>query len=263
MEQPALSTTGSMDFRGLPGTAVVTGGTGGVGSALCALLLARGSRVVLTYREAKERADAVVALAPEAMHAVHSELSIEGSARGIADAALARFGAVHTFIHAAGPTVPQVYLSTIENDLFERHLIAEAAGFLNVVRALLPSLRETRGAIVAVTTVATRRFPPRDVLSSAPKAAVEALVRSIAAEEGRYGVRANCVGPGILSDGMAERLITNGDMNERSLREARRRIPLRRFGTAQEVAEAACFLASPRASYISGQYLAVDGGYTV
>ena len=106
--------------------------------------------------------------------------------------------------------------------------------------------------MVAVTTAATRRYPVRDGLSAAPKGAVEALVRGIAAEEGRYGVRANCVGPGMLTDGMAARLIASGELDERALDVTRANIPLRAFGTAEDVAEAVCFLASDRARFITG-----------
>ena len=82
-------------------------------------------------------------------------------------------------------------------------LAADAAGFFNVAHPALPHLRHARGSIVAVTTAATDRYPVRDGLSAAPKGAVEAMVRALAAEEGRFGVRVNSVGPGMLTDGMA------------------------------------------------------------
>ena len=87
----------------------------------------------------------------------------------------------------------------------------------NIVHQPSPALREAEGSIVAVTTAATARFPVRDALSSAPKAALEAMVRALAVEEGRYGVRANCVGPRMLQDGMAERLIESGELDDRAL----------------------------------------------
>ena len=96
-------------------------------------------------------------------------------------------------------------------------LAADAAGFFNLARPALPYLRENEGSIVAVTTAATTRYPVRDGLSSAPKAAVEAMVRALAAEEGRFGVRVNCVGPGMLTDGMAARLIASGDLSDEAL----------------------------------------------
>ena len=143
-------------------------------------------------------------------------------------------------------------------------LQADAAGFFNVVHPALPHLRHVQGCIVAVTTAATSRYPVRDGLSAGPKGAVEALVRALAAEEGRFGVRVNAVGPGHAHrrHGRPADLLGRPRRPRRST-SARGNIPLRRFGTATDIAEAVCFLASDRAGFISGQKLDVDGGYAV
>ncbi|GAA2643772.1 SDR family oxidoreductase [Dactylosporangium fulvum] len=245
----------SRDFLYRPGAALVTGATGGIGAAVARMLAARGATVVLAYRSSAAAADELAA--EVGGKAVRADLTDPDSCAGLLSAA----GPIHTLVHAAGPHVPMLHLSRVTPAQFHEQLTQDVAAFFNVVSAALPALRATKGSLVAVTTAATRRFPVRDGLSAVPKGAVEALVRGIAAEEGRFGVRANCVGPGMLTDGMATRLIESGDLDERALEVTRSNIPLRTFGTAEDIAEAVCFLASDRARFITGQKLDVDGGY--
>lgn len=248
-------------FDNRAGVALVIGGTGGVGQATVRRLSAEGASVVLTYRSSKDTADQLV---DECGAGVSSHQLDTADAQACANlASLVGTNGLHTVVYAAGPQVPQVHLSKVSPAEFADAVDAEVKGFFNAVKAVLPFLRESNGSIVAVTSAATDRYAVRDGLSAGPKSAVEALVRGFAAEEGRFGVRANSVGPGMLSDGMAAELMAEGHYDDGALEVATNNIALRRFGTCDDVASAVCFLASDRADYISGQSLNVDGGYSV
>jgi NAD(P)-dependent dehydrogenase (short-subunit alcohol dehydrogenase family) len=248
-------------FADKTGVAVVAGASGAIGAACARRLAAEGAAVAAGYRSNREAAEEVVRSIRASGH-IADLLALDLADAAEVSRALDRFDAIHTVVYAAGPEVPMLHLSRIEPAALRAQLDGDVVAFANLLHAALPHLRKTRGALVAVTTAATSRVMVRDALSAAPKAAVEALVRQAAVEEGRYGVRTNCVGVGMTRDGMAARLIESGGFDQRALEVITESIPLRRFGTAGEVANAVCFLASDLAGFTTGQVLNVDGGFS-
>lgn len=231
-------------------TALVVGGSGGIGAACCRAL-ARDHHVVLTYGRNATAAEEVV------RSIVDASGSAEAVSLSLPDGQAPSFSSLDTLVFAAGADIGQPYVSDLDPQALRDAVDIEVHGFFGVVKAALPALREAGGSVVLVSSAGIRRYPPGDVLSVAPKAAAEAVIKAIAKEEGRYGVRANAVAVGVVEAGIFHRI----DWDDAWIAAAKRNIPLRRFGRAEDVAEAVAFLAS--ATYITGQVLHVDGGYTV
>ena len=247
------------------GVAVVIGGSGGLGQAICLELARQGCNVALSYRNNVQAAQAVVAslqaLGVQA-HAFALQLSEREQVAAALQAVHQQFGRIHTVVFASGADISMVHVANIDPDEWQRTMAGDLDGFFHVVKASLPLMRaDGGGSFVAITSAGIVRHPPMDILSTVPKAGIEALVRGIAREEGRYQIRANSVAPGIVDGGLFLRL--KEQVKPDFVEAMRRNTALRRFGTAEEVAKVAVFLASDAAAYVTGQQLAVDGGYSV
>jgi NAD(P)-dependent dehydrogenase (short-subunit alcohol dehydrogenase family) len=246
------------------GAAVVIGGSGGIGSAISERLAAGGADVALTYRSngvAGEEAARLVEAAGRRAWATALDLADADAVQRFFAEAAERMGRVHTVVFAIGADIPMVHASQIEPADWRRTIDGDLTGFFNVVAAAVPHLRAGGGSLVAVTSAGLRRHPPRDILSTVPKAGIEALVRGIAREEGRHGIRANSVALGVIEAGHFHRV--EQELPEGFVEAMKTNTALRRLGSAREAADAVVFLASSAAGYITGHSLTVDGGYSV
>ncbi|MGB5695345.1 MAG: SDR family NAD(P)-dependent oxidoreductase [Polyangiales bacterium] len=248
------------------GVALIVGGSGGIGSAVARAFAVAGVPLAITFHHNEQAAEAVAGDIRNGggLCSVHRVALDEPDAvKACIDELAAACGPLHTIVHAAGTHIDQPYISQLEPEQWRNTMDWDVNGFFHLVHTALPHLRKSRGSIVFISSAGLKRFPPGDVLSVAPKAAIEALMRGIAREEGRYGVRANSVAVGVVDAGMFPKLVERGELSQEWIDAALRNTPLRRFGTPEEIAHATVFLASSRARYITGQTLFVDGGYTL
>jgi NAD(P)-dependent dehydrogenase (short-subunit alcohol dehydrogenase family) len=230
-------------------TALVTGGTAGIGWESARLLAAEGAQVIITGRDGQRGEKAAASIGARARF-VQADLADLDSVKSL----VRQCGNVDIVVNnaAAFPAA-----ATVDQDVasFESMFDTNVRGAYFLVAGLVPGMLERgRGSIVNITTMVAFKGVPGASGYSASKAALESLTRTWAAEFGKHGVRVNSVAPGpTRTDGvMAEW----GETNE----ELGRALPLGRTAHPAEIAEAVLFLASPRSSFITGSTLHADGG---
>ena len=244
------------------GCAIIFGGSGGLGQATAGLMAQRGSDILVTYRSRAEESRKLVEQL-RGMGRKAEAMACDVTDRAQVDAVFAKavktFGRVHTVVSAGGLVFDTGPIADFKMESFRGVIETDVVGFFNIAQSGIPVLREGKGgSFVALITCATKRTVPLDALSATPKAAVQMMVRQIATEEARNGIRANAVGPGVIDGGMVIPMMLTE--TRKLLEMAVEYTPLGRLGTCDEIAEAVAFLASSKAAYITGQALMVDGG---
>ena len=234
---------------------LITGGAGGIGSALARRLVARGDSVVLFGR----RAEAVESLAAELGE---SALAVAGDAGRIEDlerattAAIEWSGRLDGLAHCVGSIrLKPLHLTTPEEFAETLHVNLTTA-FLATKAALGPMRGQGAGSIVLVSSVAARQGLNNHETIAAAKGAIEGMVRSSAITYSRQNIRINAVAPGLTETPLAAPLLRNDA--SRAFSEAMH--PLGRLGKPDDVAAAIAFLLGPESSWVTGQILGVDGG---
>jgi NAD(P)-dependent dehydrogenase (short-subunit alcohol dehydrogenase family) len=255
--------SGETDFENRK--ALVTGGSRGIGRAVCLEFARRGADVAFIYRsrdaEAEVTAAEIRSLGRRAL-ALKTDLAHAAGVGAAIDRAAAEFGRLDVLVQAAGATGAWHETAELSIDDWDHYLAVDLSGAFYVIRAALPHLRKAGGgAIVAISSIAAQMCQPRNVQGAAAKAGLESMIRVVAREEGKRSIRANAVAIGLTDTDMGRVALAKWgpETTERVIRG----IPLRRIGTPEEVARVVCFLAGPDGAYITGKVLQVDGGQII
>ena len=237
-------------------TALVTGANRGIGWAVGRGLLEAGYRVYFGCRSKEEELLARVRDLPggERGEVVRLDMNDAASIEAAVESILHRFGRVDILVNNAG-IVRDKLLVRMEEGEFREVIDVNLVGPFRMVRAVLrPMMKQRYGRIVSISSVVGTTGNAGQANYAASKGGLEAFSKSVALEVGSRGITVNVVAPGFIETDMTSGLpesVTSGVLE---------RIPVRRFGTGEEIAHAVCFLADPAAGYVTGAVIPVNGG---
>ena len=239
-------------------TAFVTGASRGIGRAIARTLALDGYAVGINYLKEKEKADALAdelrALGCEAM-AVQADVSDAEAVTAAIRRVEETFSPVELLVNNAGISQQDLFQYT-DAALWRRLFAVNVDGAYHTIQAVLPEMiARQSGAIVNISSMWGLRGASCEVGYSATKAALIGLTRSLAMELAPSGIRVNCVAPGVIRTDMVEKL------GQETIDALCEQTPIGRLGTPEDIAQAVAFLASEKASFITGQVLTADGGF--
>lgn len=240
--------------------AIVTGGSRGIGRGICLELARAGAKVVVNYAGHREKADETVRLIQEFggdAIAVQGDVSKKEDVERLISTTLETYGQIDILVNNAGITRDTLLLRMKESD-WDAVLDTNLKGvFLCTKEVAKPMMKQRKGVIINISSVVGLTGNAGQANYASAKAGVIGFTKSIAKELASRGIRVNAVAPGYIATDMTESL---GDgVKEQVLGH----IPLGRMGTPEDIAKTVLFLASPAASYITGQTISVDGGMAI
>lgn len=241
---------------------LVTGASSGIGLATARMLARQGARVFLIARTEAKLAEVAAGIngAGGAAAFCAADVADHGALLAAIGAAERAFGPVAALFANAGSGGRFAPLCAYDESLFDEVLRTNLTSVFWAIKRVLPAMLERRGGSIVVTgSLASERGMPHNIAYVASKHAVLGLARAAAAEAAPYNVRVNCVVPGLIETPMLMQLDPSSSPQAIRARLGQS-VPMGRIGSAEELAELVCFLLSDRASHITAQSLAVDGG---
>ena len=237
--------------------AVVTGAAKGIGKAIALKLASSGVNIVLNYRSSEDKAieteKEILSLGVEVLR-IKGDISKPNDVENLIDSAKKKFGKIDIMVNNAGITKDTLLLRMKEED-FDSVINVNLKGVFNCLKAITPVMvKQKEGKIINLSSVVGLVGNAGQVNYAASKAGVIGMTKSLAKEIGSRGITVNAVAPGFIETDMTDVL------GDRFKEEAKKSIPLKRLGKAEDVAEVVAFLASDSANYITGQVIHVDGG---
>jgi len=234
--------------------ALVTGGSRGIGAAVCAELARAGAEVVVNYTTNAEAAEAVRAAIGDRAHAIRGDISTSDGATGLVDQVESDVGPIAILVNNAGITRDNLIMKLAEED-WRDVIDTNLGGAFFTSRAVArPMLKRRAGSIVNMSSVVGVHGNAGQTNYAASKAGIIGFTKSLARELGSRGVRANVVAPGYITSRLTDEI--SDEMRSLMLQNT----PLGRLGDPENVAGAVRFLCSDEAGFITGEVLLVDGG---
>ncbi len=243
-------------------TAIVTGSSRGIGRAIAEALAHAGAKVVVSSRKADACETVVAAIKKDGGSAISVPCNVGHKDQLAALVAETRrqFGAIDILVCNAAVNPYFGPLAEISDEAYDRTMDSNVRSNLWLCQMALPDMAARRdGAIVIISSIAGVKGTATLGAYAISKAADFQLARNLAVEWGKHNIRVNCIAPGLIKTDFAKALWDNPDLLERRLRTT----PLGRMGEPEDIAGLALFLASPSASFITGQIIIVDGGVTI
>lgn len=234
-------------------TALVTGATGGIGSAIAAALHRQGATVALSGTR-REKLEEVAAGLGERVHVVPANLAVADDVEGLVPAAEAAMGGLDILVNNAGITRDNLFIRMKDEDWEQVMAVNLTATFRLMRSAAKVMMRKRWGRIVSITSVVGVTGNPGQANYAASKAGMIGMTKSLAAEVASRNVTVNCLAPGFIQTAMTD--VLNDKQKETILA----RVPAGRLGQAEEIAAGVVYLASAEAAYVTGQTLHINGG---